>query len=65
LCRAECPVNAIYADHEISEDQIHFISLNEELSRKWPSITAQKAPAADADKWNGIANKISLLVMDA
>jgi ferredoxin len=30
---------------------LHFIKLNAELARKWPSITKRKAPPPDADEW--------------
>jgi ferredoxin len=64
LCVAECPVNAIYPEDEVPEGQHHFIELNKVLSQKWPNITAPKEPPKDAAYWNGISNKISLLVME-
>ncbi len=64
LCKAECPVGAIYADYEVPEDQVHFIKLNEELAKKWPNISERKNALSDADDWDGITDKISLLQIE-
>ncbi len=63
LCVAECPVNAIYPEDEVPEDQQHFIALNAELSQNpaWKPITAKKAAPADADEWKAIKEKFHLL----
>lgn len=65
LCRSECPVNAIFEDGEVPADQKHFIGLNEELAKKWPVIAARKAAPVDANAWNGVPNKLSLLILEA
>lgn len=57
LCEPECPVNAIYAEDELPEEQKEFLELNRELSQKWPNITHMKAPPADADEWKDVAAK--------
>lgn len=57
LCEPECPVNAIKSDDEISEAQREFISLNLELSEKWPNINKKKAALPDAEYWKDIPNK--------
>jgi ferredoxin len=40
LCEPECPVDAIYADDDVPEDQKQFIALNAELAKPtglcWP-----------------------------
>jgi ferredoxin len=61
LCEPECPVNAIFAEDEVPEDQIQFIKLNDELSRIWPNITEMKPAPADAAEWNGVPNKLQYL----
>ena len=63
-CEPECPANAIYPDDELPEDQVHFLELNAELSKKWPIITEVKEPLKEADKWNGILGKKSYLGID-
>ncbi len=61
LCEPECPANAIFAEDELPEGQEVFIELNAELSKKWPTITDVKPALADADEWNGQADKLKLL----
>ncbi len=62
LCRPECPVGAIFADTDVPIEHIHFIELNDELSKIWPNITEEKAPPPDAQNWNGVVNKLPLLL---
>jgi ferredoxin len=57
LCEPECPVNAIYAEDDVPEDQKDFIALNAELSQHWPTITSMKDAPADAKEWEGKPNK--------
>ena len=61
LCEPECPAGAILSEDELSEDQKAFIEINDELSRVWPNITEKKDPPLDAEKWDGIPNKIDHL----
>ena len=61
VCIPECPVNAIVPEEDVPSDQLAFIKLNAELSRKWPSITRSKVPLPDADEWNGKTDKADLL----
>lgn len=42
LCVAECPVEAIYAEDDVPDEQTHFISLNAELSKEWRPIIEKK-----------------------
>ena len=61
VCIPECPVNAIYAEEDVPEDQRDFIPLNVELSKQWPSITRMKPHPPDADDWKDIRAKRHLL----
>lgn len=61
LCEPECPVDAIYSEDELPEDQLPFIELNAELCMEWPNITEQKDPPADADAWREVKSKIKYL----
>ena len=61
LCVPECPVEAIYAEEDLPEDQQEYLEINERLSQKWPVITAIKPPPADADEWKNKAGKRELL----
>ena len=42
LCEPECPIDAIYSEDEVPEDQIPYIELNAELCMEWPNIVEQK-----------------------
>ena len=61
MCVAECPVNAIYAEEDVPGDQQHFIALNVELAKNWPSITKTKAPLPEADEWKDVKEKLDVL----
>ena len=62
LCVAECPAEAIFAEEDLPEDQLHFIALNAELAKRWKPIVEKKEAPADADKWRGVKDKLRLLV---
>lgn len=57
VCVPECPVNAIYADQDVPEDQQEFIKINRELSRSWPNITKKTDSLPDADTWAKVLPK--------
>ncbi len=57
LCVPECPVNAIYDEQDLPEDQYDFLALNAELAQQWPVINEVKSPPDDADQWDGVENK--------
>ena len=61
LCEPECPVEAIYSEDELPDDQQQFLSLNAELSRGWPVITEMKDAPDDADDWRDVKNKLEYL----
>ena len=61
LCVAECPVEAIYAEDDLPENQRHFIALNAELSKTWKVIVEKIDPPEDADEWAKIKDKKNLL----
>jgi len=61
LCVAECPVEAIYAEDDVPDDQRAFIALNAELARGWKVLIERKEAPADADEWAGVKNKLQHL----
>ena len=61
LCEPECPINAIFDEDDVPEDQKQFIALNAELSLKWPVITEAKPGPADAKEWEGVEGKLKYL----
>lgn len=61
LCVAECPVEAIYAEDDVPENQRAFLPLNAELSKVWPVLTEKKDAPPDADEWKDKKDKVNLL----
>jgi len=57
VCVPECPVNAIYADDEVPDDQKQFVALNAELAKTWPTITDTKGPLPDAEAFKDVKGK--------
>jgi len=57
LCEPECPVDAIYSEDDVPEDQRDFLEINERLAQQWPVINAQKDAPADADEWAEVTEK--------
>ena len=62
LCEPECPVEAIFADDELPEDQQRLLDIAAELAESWPNISEKKAALPEAETWNGKPNKIDLLI---
>lgn len=61
LCEPECPVDAIFSEDDLPEEQQAFLEINAELAEVWPVITDQIAAPADAEKWKGVPDKLKLL----
>lgn len=61
LCVPECPVDAIYAEDDVPENQKHFIELNAKLAKKWPVITSKKDGPPDAASWEGVSDKLNTI----
>ncbi len=65
LCEPECPVDAIYAEDELPEDQQQFLALNADLAQKWSNITEMKPALEDAEQWKGVPGKLQYLIKEA
>jgi ferredoxin len=61
LCVSECPVEAIFAEDDVPEEQREFIALNAELAQQWKPIVVTRSPPADADVWAKVKDKKGLL----
>ena len=61
LCEPECPIEAIYADDELPEDQIEFIEINAKLADVYENITEAKDPLPEADVFKDVNEKIQFL----
>lgn len=64
LCVPECPVDAIYPDEELPEDQQAFLEFNARMSQKWPVIDVKKTPPDGADDWSKVKEKRQFLIDD-
>ena len=62
LCEPECPVEAIFADDELPEDQQQLLDIAAELAESWPNISEKKEALPEAETWDGKPNKIDLLI---
>jgi len=62
VCIPECPVDAIIDDYEMqSYPDKDWITINEEMSQKWPVITEQKDPLPEADEFKDTKDKKNLM----
>lgn len=61
VCIPECPVEAIFAEEDIPQDQRKFYAINVELAKTWPSITKRKDALPDAEQWKDVKEKIQYL----
>ena len=64
LCEPECPVDAIFSEEEVPENQREFIDINAEMAEKWPNIVAMKPAPEDADDWKDVTEKRQYLILD-
>jgi ferredoxin len=61
VCIPECPVNAIFAEEDVPEDQREWTALNAELTKGWPVITDKKDALATAEEFKDVRGKKDLL----
>ena len=61
VCIPECPVDAIVADRDMTEEQKPWLPINIELSKIWPVITKSKTPLKSAEEFKNIKDKKHLL----
>ena len=57
LCEPECPVDAIFSEDELPDDQQEYLELNAQLSEKWENITESTDPMPDHEEWAEVKNK--------
>jgi ferredoxin len=61
LCVAECPVEAIFAEDDVPDDQQEFIKLNADLARTWKPLIEKKEELPEADEYSKIKDKRQFL----
>jgi ferredoxin len=57
VCVPECPVNAIYAEADVQDDQKEFVELNRRLSENYININKAESALPDADAWADVLPK--------
>ncbi|WP_378942905.1 ferredoxin FdxA [Mesorhizobium sp. ANAO-SY3R2] len=55
VCEPVCPADAILADTDPRAGK--WLKMNKEYAARWPVITAQLAPPADAEAFKGLEGK--------
>ena len=55
------PVNAIYAEDDLPDNQKQFTQLNAELAKKWPVLVEKKPAPDDAAQWENVPDKLKYL----
>ena len=61
LCVPECPVDAIYHEDDVPQEQNGYFAINDRLAKVWPVILAQKPAPPDADEWANKPDKTKLI----
>ncbi|WP_162046163.1 ferredoxin FdxA [Vibrio taketomensis] len=61
LCVDECAAQAIFQEDELPAGQEIYKELNAELAEIWPNQTEVKPAMDDAEKWDGVPNKLGML----
>ena len=60
-CVDVCPVEAIFAEDDVPDNQREFIQVNAELAKVWKPIIEKKDAPGDADEWAQVKEKKQLL----
>jgi ferredoxin len=61
-CEPECPTSAIFAEDDLPAKWAEYTQLNARLAGEWPSISAKRAPLADADEYKDVEDKRAMLI---
>jgi ferredoxin len=55
------PVDAIYPENQLPQNQERHLKLNAELAREWPVIDVKKDPPPDAENGAKVEDKLQYL----
>jgi ferredoxin len=61
LCEPECPAEAIVSEDDLSDEMQAFLQINTDKSKEWPVITQNIGALEDAEKWDGVKDKLQYL----
>ena len=64
LCEPECPIDAIFSEDELPNDQIAFIEINAKLADVYDNITEASPPHFEEPTYKDIKNKVQFLNID-
>jgi ferredoxin len=64
LCEPECPIDAIFSEDELPNDQIAFIEINAKLADVYDNITEASPPHEEEPTYKDIKNKVQFLNID-
>ncbi len=56
VCESECPANAIISDTEEGSEK--WVEHNQKYANIWPQITENRPPLPEAEKWDGVKDKL-------
>ena len=60
-CIPECPVDAIFLEEELPEDQQEYIEINRVLSTVYPVLEESGLPHPECEKYTDVTNKRHLI----
>lgn len=61
LCEPECPAQAIFSEDDLPDHLKQFVEINAEKAKQWPSISTHKDHLPEAEKWDGVPDKLQYL----
>ena len=64
LCEPECPIDAIFSEDELPNDQIAFIEINAKLADVYNNITEASPSHVEEPTYKDIKNKVQFLNID-
>lgn len=64
VCATACPLNAIFQDKDVPQDQIKFIKINKILSKVYAPATMRKRDLENREKWVTVKDKFHFLNLD-
>ncbi len=56
-CEPECPTKAIFPEESLPERWKEYVTLNADLSKRWPNITEKKDPLPEAEEFKDKEDK--------
>ena len=59
VCEPECPAEAILPDTDAEGEK--WVEFNTKYAALWPNISERREPLPEAEDFNGVANKLSML----